>query len=45
MPALKLVRKLERRVRPLGLTAKDALEQLEGVRLSTLADPAQEAPA
>jgi hypothetical protein len=39
MLALKLVRELERRVRPLGLTVKDALERLEGVRLVTLADP------
>jgi transposase len=39
MLALKLVRELERRIRPLGLTVKDALERLEGVRLVTLADP------
>jgi hypothetical protein len=39
MLALKLVRQLERRVQPLGLTVKDALARLEGVRLVTLADP------
>jgi transposase len=40
MLALKLVRELERRVHPLGLTVQDALDRLEGVRLLTLADPA-----
>jgi hypothetical protein len=39
MLALKLVRELERRIQPLGLTVKDALERLDGVRLVTLADP------
>ena len=39
MLALKLVRELERRIKPLELTVKDALERLEGVRLVTLADP------
>lgn len=39
MLALKLVRELERRIQPLGLTVKDALARLEGVRLVTLADP------
>jgi hypothetical protein len=39
MLALKLVRELERRIKPLGLTVKDALARLEGVRLVTLADP------
>jgi len=40
MLALKLVRALERRVQPLGLTCQDALDRLDGVRLVTLADPA-----
>ena len=39
MLALKLVRALECRVAPLGLTHEDALDRLEGVRLVTLADP------
>lgn len=39
MLALKLAREVERRVQPLGLTVKDALERLDGVRLVTLADP------
>ncbi|HYO58447.1 hypothetical protein [Archangium sp.] len=37
MLALKLTRELERRVQPLGLTVKVALERLAGVRLVTLA--------
>jgi hypothetical protein len=37
--ALKLVRELARRMKPLGLTCEDALDRLEGVRLVTLADP------
>jgi hypothetical protein len=39
MLALKLARELERRIKPLGLTVKDALTRLDGVRLVTLADP------
>jgi hypothetical protein len=39
MLALKITRALERRVAPLGLTAQDALDRLDGVRLVTLADP------
>jgi len=39
MLALKLTRELERRVAPLGLTWKDALDRLLAVRLVTLADP------
>jgi hypothetical protein len=39
MLALKVARALERRIRPLGLTARDALDRLDGVRLVTLADP------
>ncbi len=40
MLALKITRELERRVAPLGLTWKDALDRLQAVRLVTLADPA-----
>jgi hypothetical protein len=40
MLSLKLVRELERLILPLGLTVKDALDRLEGVRLITLVDPA-----
>ena len=40
MLALKLVRALERRVTPVGLTAQDALDRLAAVRLVSLADPA-----
>jgi len=39
MLALKITRELERRVAPLGLTWKDALDRLQAVRLVTLADP------
>jgi hypothetical protein len=39
MLALKLVRELRRRVQPLGLTVRDALDRLEAVRLVSLADP------
>lgn len=39
MLALKLTRALERRTAPLGLTTKDVLDRLDGVRLVTLADP------
>ena len=39
MLALKLTRELERRVAPLGLTWKDALDRLLAVRLVTLANP------
>ena len=38
MLALKLVRELERRVAPLGITSQDALDRLESVRLLSLAD-------
>ena len=40
MLALKLVRALDRRVAPLGLTVKDAVERLNGVRLVGLGEPA-----
>jgi hypothetical protein len=40
MLALKLVRALDRRVAPLGLTVTDALARLEGVRLVALGEPA-----
>ncbi|HHO58006.1 MAG TPA: IS1634 family transposase [Oceanithermus profundus] len=40
MLALKIIRELERRIAPLGLTWKDALDRLQAVRLVTLADPA-----
>lgn len=40
MLALRIVRALERRVAPLGLTVQDALERLAAVRLVSLADPA-----
>ena len=40
MLALKLARRLERCVAPLGLTAQDALDRLTAVRLVSLADPA-----
>jgi hypothetical protein len=39
MLALKLTRALARRVADLGITAEDALDRLEGVRLVTFADP------
>ena len=39
MLALKLVRALDQRVAPLGLTAQDAVERLNGVRLVGLGDP------
>lgn len=39
MLALKLIRELERRVKPLELSPQDALDRLEGVRLVSLADP------
>lgn len=39
MLALKLVRALDRRVAPLGLTVKDAVERLNGVRLVGLGAP------
>lgn len=40
MLALKLVRALDRRVAPLGLTVHDAVERLNGVRLVGLGEPA-----
>lgn len=40
MLALKLVRELDRRVAPLGLTVEDAVERLGGVRLVGLGEPA-----
>lgn len=40
MLALRIVRALERRVAPLGLTVADTLERLNAVRLVSLADPA-----
>jgi hypothetical protein len=39
MLALKLVRALDRRVAPLGLTVEDAIERLKGVRLVGLGPP------
>lgn len=39
MLALKLVRELRRRVQPLGLTVRDAVDRLEAVRLVSLAEP------
>jgi hypothetical protein len=39
MLALKLVRELDRRVAPLGLTVTDALARLTGVRLLALGEP------
>ncbi len=39
MLALKLARELKRRIQPLGLTVRDSLDRLEGVRLVTVADP------
>ena len=39
MLALKLVRALDQRVAPLGLTVTDALARLSGVRLVSLGDP------
>jgi hypothetical protein len=39
MLALKLVRELERRVAPLGISVKEALVRLEGVRLVSLGNP------
>lgn len=40
MLALKLVRELDRRVAPLGLTVEDAVTRLHGVRLVGLGEPA-----
>lgn len=40
MLALRLTRALERHLAPAGLTVRDALDRLDGVRLVTLADPA-----
>ena len=37
--ALKLARELDRRVAPLGLTVKDAIDRLKGVRLVRLGEP------
>lgn len=37
--ALKLARELDRRISPLGLTVRDAVERLGGVRLVSLASP------
>ncbi len=37
--ALKLARELDRRMAPLGLTVKDAIERLKGVRLVRLGEP------
>jgi hypothetical protein len=37
--ALKLARELDRRVAPLGLTVKDAMDRLKGVRLVRLGEP------
>ena len=39
MLALKLVREVDRRVAPLGLTVTDAVARLQGVRLVALGDP------
>ncbi len=39
MLALKLVRELDRRVAPLGLTVEDAVTRLQGVRLVGLGEP------
>lgn len=39
MLALKIVRELERRVAPLGITSQDALDRLESVRLVSFAHP------
>ncbi len=39
MLALKIVRELERRVAPLGITSQDALDRLQSVRLVSFADP------
>jgi len=39
MLALKIVRYLERAVRPLGIDVSEALERLHAIRLVTLADP------
>lgn len=39
MLALKLVRELDRRVAPLGLTVEDAISRLQGVRLVRLGEP------
>lgn len=39
MLALKIIRALERRLKPSALTVRDALDRLEGVRLVTLAAP------
>jgi hypothetical protein len=39
MLALKLAREIDRRVAPLGLTVKDAMERLRGVNLICLGDP------
>ena len=39
MLALKIVRELERRMKPLGLGAEATLERLQTIRLVTFADP------
>lgn len=39
MLALKITRELERRIAPLEITTRDALDRLEGVRLISFADP------
>jgi len=39
MLALKVLRRLQRRVFVLGITAQDALDRLDGLRLVTLVDP------
>lgn len=39
MLALKLTRAFERRLAPLGITTRDALDRLEGVRLLSFAEP------
>jgi len=39
MLALKIVRDLERRMKPLGLDTKATLESLQAIRLVTFADP------
>ena len=39
MLALEITRELERRIAPLGLSWKDALDRLQAVGLLTLADP------
>ncbi|MGH7336437.1 MAG: IS1634 family transposase [Myxococcota bacterium] len=39
MLALRVLRLLESRVGPLGITARDALDRLQGIRVVTLTDP------